>query len=64
MLKERGKRARALVLLNLDSYLSSGEWKSDPAWQIASRLAADFRDWKTDEARFRQELNKPIEILG
>ncbi len=46
LLKERGKRARALVLLNVDSYLSSGEWKSDQAWQITSRLVADFTDWK------------------
>jgi uncharacterized protein YjbI with pentapeptide repeats len=61
--KERGKKARALFLLNLDGYLLSGAWHSDPEWQITSRLVADFTGWKTDETRFRQELDKLIETL-
>jgi hypothetical protein len=48
LMKDRGTKAQALVLLNLDGYLFSDKWKSGYQAQIRRRLAADFTESGTD----------------
>lgn len=48
--KERGKKVRAIIPLDLDGYLFN--WKSPNGYesQLRRRLAADFNDWKNEDA--------------
>lgn len=44
--KQRRHKMRALILLNLDGHIFSGEWQTGKAEQVRSRLAADFTGWE------------------
>lgn len=63
LMKQRGRKILALVPLNLDGYMFSGEWKSGKSTQIKSRLAADFTGWETDNDKFDEEVNKVAKAL-
>lgn len=63
LMKQRGRKVLALVPLNLDGYMFTGEWESGKSVQIKSRLAADFTGWETDNEKFNEQVDKVAKAL-
>jgi len=63
IMKERGKKVFALIPLNLDGFLFSGDYQNGKKAEITSRVAANFVGWENDHALFDRELEKVIRAL-
>jgi TIR domain/Pentapeptide repeats (8 copies) len=61
LMKKRGKRILALVPLDLDGHLF--RWQDAKADQIRRRLAADFKHWERDNAKFDEQIEKVVRAL-
>ncbi len=58
LMRDREEKVVALIPIDLDGYLLSGEWKSGKARQVRSRLAADFRGWEDDETNIEAQIEQ------
>ncbi|HKP54441.1 MAG TPA: toll/interleukin-1 receptor domain-containing protein [Chloroflexia bacterium] len=63
LMKERGRKVRTLIPLNLDGYMFKEDWTDAKATTIKSRLAADFRGWKRNNAKFEQQFELVVKAL-
>ena len=63
LMKERESKTLALIPLNLDNYMFSGNWKSSKERQVKSRIAADFRGWKRNNTKFEQQFELVVKAL-
>jgi hypothetical protein len=63
LFKTRGKKVLALIPLNLDGYLRSGQWQSGVAADIHERFAADFTGWEKDHAKCEAQIDTVVKAL-
>jgi uncharacterized protein YjbI with pentapeptide repeats len=63
LMKERGQKVLALIPLDLDGYLLSGQWQSGLAQPVLSRFVADFREWNRNHKKFEAQLERLILAL-
>lgn len=61
--RERGKEVLALIPLNLDGYLFTGQWRSGLATEVKARLAADFTGWEQANHKFEEQIEYLVRAL-
>lgn len=62
LMKTRGgKKALALIPLNLDGYIFA--WENGKAGEVRSRLAADFRGWEFNNTIFETQFKRLVRAL-
>lgn len=60
---ERETEVLALIPLNLDDYLFSGQWQSGLATEVKARMAANFGGWEQDNKKFEEQLERLVKAL-
>ncbi len=63
LMQQRKTKVLALIPLNLDGFMFSGQWKSGKAEQVKSRIAANFFGWEKDNAIFEREFERVVKAL-
>ena len=63
LMKDRKKKVRSLIPLNLDGFMFTDEWTSGKKQQIKERLAADFTGWETDNSKFESQFERVVLAL-
>lgn len=63
LMKQRKRKVLALIPLNLDGFMFSGQWQSGKAEQVKSRISADFSGWEKDNAIFEREFERVVKAL-
>jgi hypothetical protein len=63
LMKERKEKTLALIPLDLDGYLFSGEWQNGKAGQVRSRLAANFTGWQRSQKKFEAAFGRLVRAL-
>jgi TIR domain len=63
LMRERERKVLAVIPLNLDGYLLSGEWRSGKATTVLGRLAPDFTEWAQDPPKFETQVENVIKAL-
>ena len=62
--KETGKDVQVLIPVNLDGYMTGGNWKHEHLKKISARTIADFSSWRRSKEKFVEDIDKVIEALG
>jgi hypothetical protein len=52
-----------IIPLNLDGYMFKDYWKSGHRAMLRKRVAADFRNWKTDADEFDRQFERVVKAL-
>lgn len=52
LMKQHKRQVLALIPLDLDGYLFTGQWRNGKSVEVRSRLAADFTGWETSQTKF------------
>ena len=63
IMKDRSKKVLALIPLEVDGYVFSNECANSKKTQILSRVAAGFKGWENDNAKFEAEFEKVVKAL-
>jgi len=61
--KERNQKVLALIPLDLDGYVLSGQWESGKSSYLTSRFVGDFTAWEEDNAKFETGVEKLVKAL-
>jgi uncharacterized protein YjbI with pentapeptide repeats len=61
--RERKKEVLALIPLNLDDYLFSGQWQSGLATEVKARVAANFSGWEQAHQKFEEQFERLVKAL-
>lgn len=62
LMKERGEKVLVLIPLALDAYLFT-EWSSGKATQVQTRIAGDFKAWKSESFDFEKAVGSLVRAL-
>ena len=63
LMKERGQKVLALIPLDLDGHLLSGQWQSGKARPVLARLVGGFRGWDGKDKTFESAVEKVMLAL-
>jgi len=63
-MRTSGKKALALIPLDLDGYMFSEEWQSAKREDVHTRLAANFVNWHSDRETFERGVERVINALA
>ncbi len=59
---ERREGKKIIIPLDLDGYLFDG-WKSGKAPLVRERVAADFKGWQSDHAKYEEQFERVVKAL-